>query len=156
MALLTLQYPVVEELDAGDLDDLKELVAEARVGGASTVEMGGDLSYAFEEAQTGTGEMIGLLAAAMILLVAFGSMIAMGLPIGIAVFGLALGISSMSLLAYVIDVPSWAPQMASMIGLGVGIDYALFLVTRHREFLARRYDGRRVAWAARWPPPDRR
>ncbi len=99
--------------------------------------MGGDLSFAFEEAQTGTGEMIGLVAAAVILLVAFGSIIAMGLPIGVAVFGLALGISAMSLVAYVIDVPSWAPQMASMIGLGVGIDYALFLVTRHREFLAR-------------------
>ena len=60
----------------------------------------------------------------------------MGLPIGMAIFGLALGISSMSLITYLVDIPSWAPQMASMIGLGVGIDYALFLVTRHREFLA--------------------
>jgi RND superfamily putative drug exporter len=62
--------------------------------------------------------------------------VAMGLPIGMALFGLAVGISSMSLITYVIDIPSWAPQMASMIGLGVGIDYALFLVTRHREHLA--------------------
>ncbi|MFN3215468.1 MAG: MMPL family transporter [Acidimicrobiales bacterium] len=137
VAVLTLQYPVVEELDAVDLDNLKDLVADARIDGALQVEMGGDLSYAFEEPQTGTGELMGLVGAAVILLVAFGSIIAMGLPIGVAVFGLALGVSSMSLLAYVIDVPSWAPQMAAMIGLGVGIDYALFLVTRHREFLAR-------------------
>lgn len=137
VAVLTLQYPVVEELDAVDLDNLKDLVADARVDGALQVEMGGDLSYAFEEPQTGTGELMGLVGAAVILLVAFGSIIAMGLPIGVAVFGLALGVSSMSLLAYAIDVPSWAPQMAAMIGLGVGIDYALFLVTRHREFLAR-------------------
>lgn len=60
----------------------------------------------------------------------------MGLPIGMALFGLALGVSSMGLITYLIDIPSWAPQMGSMVGLGVGIDYTLFLVTRHREFLA--------------------
>jgi RND superfamily putative drug exporter len=53
-----------------------------------------------------------------------------------ALFGLALGITSMGLVTYLVDIPSWAPQMATMIGLGVGIDYALFLVTRHREHLA--------------------
>jgi RND superfamily putative drug exporter len=98
--------------------------------------MGGDLFFAYEEAGTGTGELIGLGAAVVILLLAFGSVIAMGLPIGLALFGLALGVSSMSVVTYLIDIPSWAPQIASMIGLGVGIDYALFVVTRHREFLA--------------------
>ena len=81
--------------------------------------------------------MIGLVVAVLILLIAFGSVIAMGLPIGMALFGLALGISSMSLITYLIDIPSWAPVVGSMVGLGVGIDYALFLVTRHREYLAR-------------------
>ena len=66
----------------------------------------------------------------------------MGLPIGIALFGLAVGVSAMSLVAYVVDVPSWAPQLGSMVGLGVGIDYALFVVTRHRENLARGIDAR--------------
>ena len=80
--------------------------------------------------------MIGLIAAVIILLLAFGSLIAMGLPLGMALFGLAFGISSMSLITYLVDIPSFAPGMASMIGLGVGIDYALFLVTRHREYLA--------------------
>ena len=61
----------------------------------------------------------------------------MGLPIGMAVFGLALAISSLSLVTYLIELPSWAPVLGSMIGLGVGIDYALIIVTRHREYLAR-------------------
>jgi RND superfamily putative drug exporter len=60
----------------------------------------------------------------------------MGLPIGMALLGLALGISSMSLITYLIDIPSWAPVLGTMVGLGVGIDYALILVTRHREYLA--------------------
>ena len=60
----------------------------------------------------------------------------MGLPILLALFGLALGLSAMPLIAHVIAIPSWAPLMAAMVGLGVGIDYALLLVTRHREHLA--------------------
>ncbi len=136
VALLSLQYPVIEDLSPANLEDLKEFVDEARVDSPLQIEANGELFLAFEEAETGTGEMIGLAAAVVILLVAFGSVIAMGLPIGMALFGLAVGISSMSLVSYLIDIPSWAPQMGSMIGLGVGIDYALFLVTRHREFLS--------------------
>ena len=135
VALIRVQYPVIEELSASDLEALKEFRLEIGADSPLQVEMGGDLFSSFQEPETGIGEMIGLVAAVIILLVAFGSVIAMGLPIGMALFGLALGISSMSLINYLVDIPSWAPQMASMIGLGVGIDYALFLVTRHREFL---------------------
>jgi len=137
VALIRLQYPVIEALDVGDLDALKTFGSEARDGSPLQIEMGGDLFFAFEEPETGISEMIGLIAAVVILLVAFGSFIAMGLPIGMALFGLALGISSMSLITYLIAIPSWVPQLGSMIGLGIGIDYALFLVTRHREHLAR-------------------
>ena len=137
VALSRLQYRVIDELDTGDLDNLKQLVADLDVASPLQVELNGDLFAAFEEAQTGIGEMAGLIAAVFILLFAFGSIIAMGLPIGLALFGLALGVSSMSLITYLIEIPSWAPQIASMVGLGVGIDYALFLVTRHREHLAR-------------------
>ena len=137
IALIRVQYPVIDELNRGDLENLQEFGIEARDGSPLQIEMSGDLFFSFEEPQTGIGEMIGLIAAVIILLLAFGSLIAMGLPIGMAIFGLALGISSMSLITYLVDIPSWAPQMATMIGLGVGIDYALFLVTRHREFLAR-------------------
>ncbi len=136
IALVRVQYPVIEELSVEDLDILKEFGDEARVGSPLQIELGGELFFSFEEPQTGLGELIGIIAAVIILLLAFGSVIAMGLPIGMAIFGLALGISAMPLISNLVAIPSWAPQMASMIGLGVGIDYALFLVTRHREFLS--------------------
>ena len=147
IALIRLQYPMIEELSVADLDRLKESIDESRTEFGSTIqiEAGGDLFFSFEEAETGLGEMIGIGAAVIILLVAFGSLIAMGLPIGIALFGLALGSSAMLLVNHLVDIPSWTPQLAAMIGLGVGIDYALFLVVRHREYLAA---GRSVVDAA--------
>jgi RND superfamily putative drug exporter len=137
VAVIRIQYPVLDELNRGDLENLKELEVRASEGSPLQIELGGDLFFAFEEPATGIAEAIGLIAAVIILLVAFGSLIAMGLPIGMALFGLALGISSMSLISYLIDIPIWAPVIGSMVGLGVGIDYALFLVSRHREYLAR-------------------
>ncbi|MCL1599762.1 MAG: MMPL family transporter, partial [Actinomycetia bacterium] len=137
VALIRVQYPVIADLDTSDLDNLKALSIENGEVSPVQIEMNGDLFFSFEEAETSASEMVGLVVAVVVLLVAFGSLIAMGLPIGMALFGLALGISAMSLVAYLIEIPSWAPQLAAMIGLGVGIDYALFLVTRHREFLAR-------------------
>ncbi len=137
VAVIRVQYRLIEDLSVADLDNLKEFADEARRDSPLQVELNGDLFFSFEEPGMNIGELIGVFVAVVILLVAFGSLLAMGLPIGLALFGLALGISSMSLITYLIEIPSWAPQMASMVGLGVGIDYALFLVTRHREFLAR-------------------
>ena len=134
VGLIRLQYPVLDKLEPSDLEQLKTLTA---VESPLRIELGGDLFYAFEEPQAGLGEAFGLIAAMVILLLAFGSIIAMGLPVGMAVFGLALAISSLSLVTYLIGLPSWAPVLGSMIGLGVGIDYALIIVTRHRENLAR-------------------
>ncbi len=145
VGLLVVQYPVMEDLTVADLDALKEIRARfdgaggnggASAAGPLQVELRGDLFFAFEQPDSSVGEFLGLAAAVVILLVAFGSLVAMGLPIGMALFGLALGVSSLSLVTYLIEIPSWAPQMATMVGLGVGIDYALFLVTRHREHLA--------------------
>ncbi|TDD63505.1 MMPL family transporter [Kribbella antibiotica] len=136
VGIIRLQYPVIEDLAVADLENLQSFAAKEAVGSPLRIEMGGDLFSSFEEAETGRGELIGLVAAVIILLVAFGSLIAMGLPIGLAVFGIALGTSSLSLITYLIDIPSWAPVIGSMVGLGVGIDYALFLVTRHREYLS--------------------
>ncbi|WP_198676011.1 MMPL family transporter [Kribbella monticola] len=136
VAVIRLQYPVQEHLGPPDLQNLKDFAAQMAEVSQLRIELGGDLFFAFEQPATGVGEALGLLVAVVILLVTFGSLIAMGLPIGLALFGLALGISSMSLLTYLIDVPSWAPVIGSMVGLGVGIDYALFVVTRHREYLA--------------------
>ncbi len=152
VALIRVQYPVVEQLDPEDLDTLKQLVTNFDEDSALQVEASGDLFFAFEEAPTGVGEVLGLLAAVVILLVAFGSVLAMGLPIGIALIGLTVSVSGLSLITYLVDIPSFAPVVGAMVGLGVGIDYALFVVTRHREYLAEGLDvpeaaGRAVATA---------
>ena len=78
---------------------------------------------------------VGLLAAAVILLLAFGSVVAMGLPIITAIVGIVAGLAGVQLWAAVVQTPSFTVQVASMIGIGVGIDYALFIVTRYREAL---------------------
>jgi RND superfamily putative drug exporter len=85
-------------------------------------------------------EAIGLLAAIVILIVAFGSVVAMGLPIVTALFGLGITAAAIGLVARLFTTPSFAPQVAAMIGIGVGIDYALFIVTRYRDALHRRGD----------------
>ena len=120
------------------LEDLEEAGRESAGGEAVLrVEFGGDLYNATEQPETGLGELLGLVSAVLVLLLAFGSVVAMGLPIGLALFGLTLGIGGIiGLVAIGMDVPEWTPNMASMIGLGVGIDYALFIVTRFREGLA--------------------
>jgi RND superfamily putative drug exporter len=86
-------------------------------------------------------EALGLLAAVIILVLAFGSVIAMGLPIGIALLGLAAASGIVMIVSNLMSMPSEATSMVAMIGLGVGIDYALFIVTRYREAL---HDGMSV------------
>lgn len=140
VSLIRVQYPSLDKLTADDLTNLKSFVDEAEVDSTLSIESGGDLYFAFEEPAAGVGELVGILAAAIILFLAFGSLIATALPIAMAVFGLIIGISSMSLLARAIEVPSWGPILGAMIGLGIGIDYALFVVTRHRGYLAQGMD----------------
>ena len=90
-------------------------------------------------AAPGPSEGAGILAAMLIMLIAFGSVVAMGLPIMTALFGIAIGFALEDLLSHVLNVPVFAPEMLAMIGLGVGIDYALFIVTRYRQGL---FEGR--------------
>ncbi len=96
------------------------------------VAVGGSVGTELSEPATESSEVVGLIAAMIILAFTFGTLAAMGLPIVSAVFGLAAGLSLIVLLGHVVTVPSIAPTLATMIGLGVGIDYALFLVSRHR------------------------
>ncbi|HWS46772.1 MAG TPA: MMPL family transporter [Acidimicrobiia bacterium] len=96
------------------------------------VELGGSM---FTDQTQPKSELIGILAAMLILLIAFGSLLAMGLPIMTALFGIGTGLAIVTLLARFLDIPSFAPQVTAMIGLGVGIDYALFISTRYREAL---------------------
>ena len=96
------------------------------------VEYGGDPFVSFEIPES---EVIGLLAAIIILVLAFGSVLAMGLPIGTALIGLGTGVALIISVSHALEVPDFALQIGAMIGLGVGIDYALFIVTRFREGL---------------------
>ncbi|MFE6905455.1 MMPL family transporter [Streptomyces erythrochromogenes] len=154
IAVVRVQYPDQSRLSADDLDALVALGDRLRAELPLRIEMGGNLFYAFSGADGGASELIGLLAAATILFLAFGSLVAAALPIGMAVFGLTVGVATMTVLAGVTDVPTFAPVLGSMVGLGVGIDYALFVLARHREYLARGLDpheaaGRAVATAGR-------
>jgi putative drug exporter of the RND superfamily len=103
--------------------------------GVVRMELGGDLPTDASEEPPAGQEFVGVIAAVIILLVAFGSIIAMGLPIGSAIIGLLTSLGLFTLLAAFIDVSDVALTLGTMIGLGVGIDYALFIVTRHREHL---------------------
>ena len=114
---------------------LEATMADADASGAVRIELGGDLPTEAVHEEPGGQEAIGILVAVVVLLVAFGSVIAMGLPIGTALVGLATSIGLLTVVASLTDVISVAPILAAMIGLGVGIDYALFIVTRHRENL---------------------
>jgi RND superfamily putative drug exporter len=109
--------------------DLKDGAASADL----RIALGGRMFQ--EPGGMGPAELIGIVAAIVILLVAFGSLLAMGLPILVALFGIGIGLGLVQLLSHTIATPDFATQLASMIGIGVGIDYALFIVTRYRQGL---------------------
>jgi RND superfamily putative drug exporter len=96
------------------------------------VSVGAYVGQALSKPDTGASDAIGIAAAIVILLFAFGTATAMVLPIFSAVLGLACALSIIRMLEHVVQVPSVASTLATMIGLGVGIDYALFIVTRHK------------------------
>jgi RND superfamily putative drug exporter len=109
--------------------------ATAASGHGLTFSLGGDVVDNAETPYGGATDGIGTGAAALVLLIAFGSVLAMGLPIVTALFGIGCGLSLIALIGHLIPAPSFGPIVASMVGLGVGVDYALFLVTRFREGL---------------------
>jgi RND superfamily putative drug exporter len=119
------------ESDAQDVFDATSPASDANFD----VAAGGYLGQALSETNTESSEAIGLAAAIVILLFAFGTVTAMALPIVTAVLGLVSTLAILKLLSHVADIPTVAPTLATMIGLGVGIDYALFLVTRHKQQL---------------------
>ncbi len=112
-------------------DKITELGDKIQIPGL-TIEYGGQV---FQKFEFPASELLGVLAAIVILLIAFGSVIAMGLPIGTAIVGLGVGMAIVGIASNGFSIPEFGPQMTAMIGLGVGIDYALFIVTRYREHL---------------------
>ncbi len=154
-ALLTVEYdvPVTDHALYQNLAPLNKAVGPTRDAGIQ-VELGGDLPDTAAAPMRGSGELIGIVAALLILVLAFGSVVSAGLPIVVALTGLAVGSAGITLLAATMDVSTAAPMVATMVGLGVGIDYALLLVTRFSEFLQAGHDkqeaaGRAVATAGR-------
>src|SRR3954454_5410900 len=114
-------------------DKLISTAEDAR-GDGLKVELGGSgIQQATQQPGGGPSEFIGFIAAAFVLAIAFGSLWATLLPLFTAVLALGCGLSITGLLAHVIDIATFSPTLATLIGLGVGIDYALFVVTRHRN-----------------------
>ncbi len=123
------------DVPGSSVERLLELLDGVR-GPGLAIEAGGEVIAGFEQEGPGESELFGLAAAALVLLVAFGSIIAMGLPLVTALLGLAMGFFLIRFFALALDISTFAPSFAAMLGIGVGIDYALFVVTRFREGLA--------------------
>ena len=107
---------------------------EARAPGLN-VQIGGQAIEQTEQTSLGVSSTVGVLAAAVVLFVAFGSLLAMLLPILTAIAGVSGGLMAIAPLTHTMNVVDFAPILGALIGLGVGIDYALFIVTRHRRGL---------------------
>jgi RND superfamily putative drug exporter len=129
--------PSPSDLTTQDAQRIVDEGQTARDAGL-VVGYGGYVGQKVSKPETHDSEAIGLTMAVIVLLFTFGTAVAMGVPIVTAVVGLVTGLSVITLLSHVVEVPTVAPTLATMIGLGVGIDYALFVVTRH---LAQRREG---------------
>lgn len=130
----------VDQTAAGEMGvHIRELIDESGANDidGARVEVGGAILGEFEPPES---ELLGIAFAVVILIIAMGSVIAMGTTIGVALIGVAIGAISIGLVSHLMSVPDFATTIGLMIGLGVGIDYALFIVTRYREALRDGFD----------------
>jgi RND superfamily putative drug exporter len=126
-------YPApAHEIDEEARDELAHTAAPARDAGVQ-VEFGGGLVT--DEKEAGS-ESMGMMVGFLVLAITLGSMLAAGLPLLTALIGVAIGVTGVAALSSVVEVSAVAPTLATMLGLAVGIDYALFILTRHRQHLA--------------------
>ncbi len=134
-ALITVQYdvPVTHRDLYGHAEPLEQAIEPTQEAGAQVV-LGGELPSTASGAMKGTGELIGIVVALVILLLMFRSVVAAGLPVVVAVAGLAVGAAGITILCGVMSVSPFAPTVATMVGLGVGIDYALLILVRALEY----------------------
>jgi putative drug exporter of the RND superfamily len=121
-------------LPVPDVTRVVHLAEAARAPGVQ-VDIGGPAVENALRPSVGISAAVGVIAAAVVLFIAFGSLLAMLLPLAIAIFALVSGLMTVGLLSHAVTIPSAAPTLGILIGLGVGIDYALFIVTRHRNNL---------------------
>ncbi|KOT27630.1 membrane protein [Streptomyces caelestis] len=125
-----------KDIDAGEAAAVVETAEAARTDGLQ-VELSGSAVELGESSGGHTAEIVGVLVAAVVLFLAFGSLAASLLPIATALVGVGTAYAGIGLLGHVMTVADFAPMLGTLIGLGVGIDYALFIVTRHRRGLKR-------------------
>jgi RND superfamily putative drug exporter len=123
-----------QQLPTADIKNIISIAQSARTDGLR-VELGGNAIQQANQVSTNIAELVGIVAAALILLIAFGSLLAMLLPMMTALISLVAATLTIGLLSNVITMATIAPTFATLIGLGVGIDYALFVVTRYRNGL---------------------
>ncbi|MFC8584639.1 MMPL family transporter [Streptomyces sp. NPDC057217] len=146
----TAYVSVAYKVNAMELtDETREALKQAghqAQGKGLTVEVGGDALQTMPE--TGAGEVVGVVIAGIVLVITFGSLVAAGLPLLTAIIGVGIGVSSITALANVLDLGSTTSTLAMMIGLAVGIDYALFIVSRYRAELAEGRDREEAAGRA--------
>ncbi|MCT2542579.1 MULTISPECIES: MMPL family transporter [Streptomyces] len=133
-AYVSVSYKVNSMELTDETRDALEDAGHAAQKSGMTVEIGGDALMVIPE--TGITEVIGVAIAAIVLVITFGSLIAAGLPLLTALIGVGIGVSTITALANVLDLGSTTSTLAMMIGLAVGIDYALFIVSRYRAELA--------------------
>ncbi|MFF9127645.1 MMPL family transporter [Streptomyces sp. NPDC014889] len=124
----------VKDVRKTEVEPLVTLVKQAS-GEGVTLGLGGEKAEKAETPPQGSSESVGIVAAAVILFIAFGSLVAMGLPIVTAMLAIVAGIALTKMVAYLVPAPDFTAILAAMIGLGVGIDYALFIVTRYKDGL---------------------
>jgi RND superfamily putative drug exporter len=124
----------VEDLKESTKKALERVAEPARAAGLQVEFSGGVVSTS--ESESSAGEQIGVIVAFFVLLISFGSVLIAGVPLVTAIIGVALGLSAIFALTSVIELNSTAPTLATMLGLAVGIDYALFIVSRHRQQLS--------------------
>ncbi|MFE7043372.1 MMPL family transporter [Streptomyces atratus] len=123
-----------KEVEKSEVKPLVDTVKDAS-DDSVTLALGGYMAEKAEAPPQGPAESVGLLAAAVILFIAFGSLVAMGLPIVTALLAIVGGLALMKLVGHAVPAPNFALTFGAMIGLGVGIDYALFIVTRYKDSL---------------------
>jgi uncharacterized membrane protein YdfJ with MMPL/SSD domain len=131
--------PVLLDVGSAELDEeIARAVFDTTRPASSAgiqVEAAGAIGTELSDQATESSEIVGILCAMIILTIVLGSLIAMGMPIITAVVGLAFALASIGLMGHLVAVPDTGATLATMIGLGVGIDYALFMITRHQQHL---------------------
>ena len=147
VARATITFTEITEIPAQTAQTIIEKVETANGQDGVTVGANGSV-LAFAGQEPPKSEAIGIVVAIVIMLLAFGSLVAAGLPIVTAVFGLGAGLSLVNFVARFFDVATFAPTLAAMIGLGVGIDYALFIVNRYRQAVMAGHQPKDAAYEA--------